>query len=315
MAKITATLRPGARAMADPQHLEIINQGKEAFHAWRKANEQRTLQLDGLSTELRGRDFTGWVLSQVDFSGSDLSGASFDGASVTNSTFRDAKLTRVKFGSVTLTACDLSGADFTEAVCRGGEWRQLKGLHRATGLETMNVAADPRYLDGSERPWLDRWCDWEQLRTFGRMPLFGLSYSVLILIPSYLYLLAWYNHQVDRLHSLNTPGDLAILQQLHKLPMPSRSLILLISTLMLALASTLYTLFCPSRIREFTKDVWCDQLNRSLLNYWPLAWQSRTLRAICGFCYTVGGLGALFVLIEKLADAARYIWEYNDGVM
>jgi hypothetical protein len=301
--------------MADPTHLEIINQGKEAYHTWRKTNEHSTLQLDGLSTELRGRDFSGWELIQVDFSGSDLTGANFEGSSISHSTFTNAKLTRAKLNTVKLTDCDVSGADFTEASCTNGEWRQLKGLHRATGLETMNVAADPLYLNGAKRPWLDRWCDWEQLRTFGRMPLFGLSYSVLILIPSYMYLLAWYNHQVDRLHSLNTPGDLAILQQLHKLPMPSRSLILLISTLMLALASTIYTLFCPSRIREFTKDVWCDQLNRSLLHYWPIAWQNRTLRVICGFCYTVGGLGALFVLIEKLADAARYIWEYNDGVM
>ncbi len=146
------------------------------------------------------------------------------------------------------------------------------------------------------------------------MPLFGLSYSVLTLIPAYIYLLAWYNSQVEKLHELPTTGDLSILQHLHKLPLPSRSLILLISTILLAVASTLYTLFCPSRIREFTKDVWCDQLNRSLLNYWPLAWQHRHLRAVSGFCYLVGGVGALSILIEKLGNAAVYIWKHSDGL-
>ena len=69
------------------------------------------------------------------------------------------------------------------------------------------------------------------------------------------------------------------------------SLVLLVSTVLLAIASTLYTFFSPSRIKEFSRDQWCDQLGRSLLHYWPLAWQHRWMRLICFACYTLGGIG------------------------
>ena len=96
---------------------------------------------------------------------------------------------------------------------------------------------------------------------------------------------------------------------LHELPIPTRSLILFGSTVLLAVASTIYTLACPSRIKEFTKDVWRDQLERPLLHYWPFAWQYRTLRLICWVCYIAGGIGALYVLAVKVGNAGVYIWQ------
>jgi hypothetical protein len=38
---------------------------------------------------------------------------------------------------------------------------------------------------------------WERLRTVGRLPLFGLSYTALILIPIVFYGLAFYNSKVE----------------------------------------------------------------------------------------------------------------------
>jgi hypothetical protein len=56
------------------------------------------------------------------------------------------------------------------------------------------------------------------------------------------------------------------------------------STILLAVGSTLYTFFCPSRIKEFSCDQWCDQLGHSLLHYWPLAWKHRYIRLTCAAC-------------------------------
>jgi hypothetical protein len=86
---------------------------------------------------------------------------------------------------------------------------------------------------------------------------------------------------------------------------------LLISTGLLAVASTLYTFFAPSRIKEFSRDQWCDQLGRPLLHYWPLAWKHRYIRLICAACYALGGGGALWVLGTKVGHTGWFIWRHS----
>jgi hypothetical protein len=105
------------------------------------------------------------------------------------------------------------------------------------------------------------------------------------------------------LHRLAHP----ILERLHRRPIPSLSLVLLVSTILLAMGSTLYTLRCPSRIKEFSRDQWCDQLGRSLLHYWPFAWKERYVRLVCAACYALGGLGAAWVLGTKVWYTALFI--------
>lgn len=75
----------------------------------------------------------------------------------------------------------------------------IKGAQFAKNLDTVIVSQDPKFFDRCERKWPERWCDWERLRTFGRMALFGVSYSMLIFIPTYCFIVALYNSQVDKL--------------------------------------------------------------------------------------------------------------------
>jgi hypothetical protein len=100
-------------------------------------------------------------------------------------------------------------------------------------------------------------------------------------------------------------------EHLQVLPLPRLSLVLLVSTVLLAIASTLYTFFCPSRIKEFSRDQWCDQLGRSLMHYWPLAWKHRRIRLICAACYVLGGVGALWVIGSKVWGTAVFIWNHS----
>ncbi len=152
----------------------------------------------------------------------------------------------------------------------------------------------------------------------GRLSLFGLSYSALILIPIVFYGLALYNDKINLVctwaeqftalpdHPLRRLAPF-LLERLHPHPIPSQSFLLLLSTLLLAVASTLYAFFCPSRIKEFSRDQWCDQLNRSLLHYWPFVWKHRYIRLACAACYALGGAGALWVLGIKVWQTALFI--------
>jgi hypothetical protein len=273
---------------------------------------------------LSNADFTRANFRQADLSGANLSGT---------------RLMRANLQDTFLSGANITKANFFEATCIRGDWDSLKGLASALNLETIVVHESPKYLESSKRSWIDRRCSWEQLRTFGRLPLFGASYTVLIFIPIWIFITTWYNHQIDELRKWPGPhgqvsgqGSIAgrqmdvhvegkaetqgpngqwISQHLHKLPIPPLYSLLFISTILLAVASTTYVIFCPSRIREFTKDGWCDELKNPLLHYWPFTWRQRPLRVFCGACYVVGGLGDSVVLAAKLYNAGVYILTYT----
>jgi hypothetical protein len=102
-----------------------------------------------------------------------------------------------------------------------------------------------------------------------------------------------------------------VLDRLHPRPIPSLSFVLLVSTILLAVGSTLYTFFCPSRVKEFSRDQWCDQLGHSLLHDWPLAWKHRYIRLAFAACYALGGTGALWVLSTKVWHTAWFILKHS----
>ena len=272
------------------------------------------------SAILPSSNFNDTSCLKTDFTSATLENCSFHKAVAKDAIFRESRLAGASLVETDLESADVHSADFLESKFYGPKLRHLKNASSARNLESTDVSSErarPLYFDHCIRDWVDRYCDWESLRTFGRMPLFGLSYSVLIFIPAYCYVIAWYNSQIERFRSASLDSSaggfhaqIAITHHLEKLPLPSLSLLLLGSTLLLAIASTIYTFFCPPRVKEFTRDVWCDQLGRPLVHYWPYSWKYRRIRMACGILYVLGGSGALIVLGTKVWKAGVYIVEH-----
>ncbi|MEM7245000.1 MAG: pentapeptide repeat-containing protein [Acidobacteriota bacterium] len=242
-----------------------------------------------------------------------------------------ANLVEARLANANLTMANLAEANLT-----GAEFGKAKGLREALLAETCRAEpGGPSQFETVERRGLDRHWDWERVRVFGRLPLFGVSYAALILVPVMMYLLAFYNARVADLNELGvkttaalqnypatTPKENAqrdallavadFLQGAERQAIPSQSFLLLVSTVLLAIASTVYTIACPSRVKEFSRDQWCDQLKQPLIHYWPMCWRSAPLRVVCLVCYTLGGLGALWVLAVKVFRAGRYILEHSE---
>jgi len=266
--------------------------------------------------------------NQCDMTGTLFRWANLSGAELVRSRLCRVDLFRAGLSNSRLDEADVAGADFHEADINDSLWQDIQNLAGARNLPTTRIADghDPKYVDTYAPPFFERWCSWEKIRTFGRLPLFGVSYAAVILIPTYIYFRAWYNTQAaavrHRLGAVEAKADAAGLEetsekivalstQVHDLPMPSWSLITFISCVLLAVASTLYAIWCPSRIREFTRDVWRDQLRKPLIHYLPFSWQRRWLRVTCMLCYVVGGGLAVIVLVRKLGSAGLYIWEHS----
>jgi Pentapeptide repeats (8 copies) len=284
---------------------------------------------DLCKADLRRADLREAKLWRATLRGADLENANLYTAGLHGADLENANLHAADLREADLRRTDLRGANLREALLAGANMRDVWGAYWAHGLEATRFtptsgrgSSDAFYFETCIRFWPERWLDWERLRLWGRLPLFGPSYSALILILIIFYGLDLYNDYVKLVRAwaeqVRAQPDLSlhrlavlVLERLQQRPIPQQSLQLFFSTILLAVGSTLYTLKCPSRIKEFSQDQWCDQLGHSLVHYWPLAWQYRYIRLVCAACYVLGSAGALWVLLTKVCWGLRFILKYS----
>jgi len=250
---------------------------------------------------------------RFDFSGLNLGSINFSNCVLAGSSFKDATLHECDF-----TGSDWSGCDFENALLNGGKLGKIKNAHKALNLTTAKANGFATEFETVVRPWWKK-LDWELVGTVGKLPLFGVSTTALIAMPIYFYLLSLYNHSLKIVkHSLetslsNTPASpLAMaFSRLPTLPIPSLSLVALISALSLAIASGLYSFFCPSLPKQFSSLQWRYELERSPLPYLAESWSRQWIRMLCIVLYIIGGVSGAYVLTVKLYQTFVYL--YRDG--
>jgi Pentapeptide repeats (8 copies) len=118
--------------MAIVEHLNILQQGTDAWNEWRRTNPH--IKPDLSTARLRGRHFEGYDFSDTDLSGVDLSEArlvrtkfakaNLSNSNLTEANLREAKMNDVDFESANLMFADLSWADLSGAKL---SWAELFG--------------------------------------------------------------------------------------------------------------------------------------------------------------------------------------------
>ena len=163
------------KTMANPAHLEIMEQGKEAWDRWREENPEIKPDLRGLgSDEIGGRielDLSGWDLRDVDMwrvffirpdlrnadlRGADLSkatiavgdlrGANLSGAYAIEANIGCSNFSGLDLTGVNLNGADLSGSDFSGATLSGTGFRKANlsqaNFSRSTLIDVDLTKAD-----------------------------------------------------------------------------------------------------------------------------------------------------------------------------
>jgi hypothetical protein len=231
--------------------------------------------------------------------------------------FKRSQLRGASFVAAQLDQANFHGASLLESRVDGASFDKASGLQRSLHLETVRIEELlPKYLETAVLPSIDRVLSWDRLRVIGKLPLFGASYSALLLMPFLVYLLEIFNGRVNQIRNAvanvsanGRGGELAnaLLRHLHTEPVPRLSFVLFLCTIVLAIGATIHVILCPPRIKEFSKEQWQDQLGRSLIHYLPFSWKHRWARIVCAICYAVGGGGVLFVLLTKIIGALVYL--------
>ncbi len=118
--------------MANPEHLEILKQGVEAWNPWRKQNPETKpdlsaadlVQGDLAFANLRGADLTGANLADADLTGANLVQADLPQADLELANLHEAKLREADLHRAKLYCADLAQADLAQANLR---WADLRG--------------------------------------------------------------------------------------------------------------------------------------------------------------------------------------------
>lgn len=237
--------------------------------------------------------------------------------------FRECSFSRIELEDCRFQGCVFIDCRFDASVSMERVWfDECYGLEVSAGLHRVRVVGSPsenhhlaEAIADLPFPFAMRHWSWERLRTFGLLPLFGVSLSALVAVPAAMGLLAVYNRQVGAWHGWAAEHAGAapfaalvrFIERLEPAAVPSLSLVLLLATLLLGIASTIFSFFCPPRIKEFSLERWTDELQQHSVNYIPLSWTRPVLRCIAGACYWLGGSLAGLVLLSKIISAGWFI--------
>jgi uncharacterized protein YjbI with pentapeptide repeats len=132
--------------MADQSHLDILQQGVEAWNSWRKRNPSMDPDLSGVNlwgANLSGADLSGADLSGVDFSRVDLSGTNLSRANLWGVDLSGVDLSEVDLSEAILSGVDLSEAILSEANLSGVD---LSGVD----LSGANLSSLPFAIIGAD---------------------------------------------------------------------------------------------------------------------------------------------------------------------
>jgi uncharacterized protein YjbI with pentapeptide repeats len=111
--------------MANPENLELLQQGVDVWNAWRA--EQPSVLPDLSKAELRGANLAGANLTEANLIEADLSGANLIGADLSRAKLRGAKLSGANLSGAVLYGASLFRANL------GGEFRANLGGANLSG--------------------------------------------------------------------------------------------------------------------------------------------------------------------------------------
>lgn len=196
---------------------------------------------------------------------------------------------------------------------------RVRGLETSAGLEAVKTEGKVDELSDDLRyatlPWWCKcWSPWASLRSVGSLPFFGISYAAFPALVALIAVVNVYNEQVTVWHAAAQAraSDPSVLEHwsrsMRRITLSYETVVLLLSSVLLMIASTIYALRCPDRIKEFSLERWETELGNHACNYVPLSWRYPVYRWIALVCYALGRTGALLILVWRLIVALQQAW-------
>lgn len=240
------------------------------------------------SCTIRAADFSDSKLDDVKFEKCNLYGSKLEKSVFNKVSIDDSELNRVDFSYATILA-EFNGCDFS----------QTKWLKTVIGSRTSfnNITFNKGHLvqnDFSEQIIRSK-LSWSTIRFMSTFPLFGVSWAAL------LFSLI----MVNTIEVINTSQFIQFIK--YPIPIPNDTLTIIVSAMMLAMGTTLYKIFCPHRIQEFSETEWVEAQHHPRILYIEKDLKHFDWYMLSLFFLSVGGLIALCLAGHRLVMAIGYI--------
>ncbi len=315
------------------RHSSLYNANMEGV----KGHNAVLHDVDMRGASIKNAVFDGVVFENVKSSRINAEYAHFVGATLSHIDFYGGTLARAKLTSACLEQSDLREADLRHAILNGAnlsrarlQKAKLDGVHlertnfvRAQGLYGKDRAladvdsiAIHHIQDAVFRHNSDK-VGWDTLRSIGSLKIFGISYLTVVIIVSYVAVAAQFNaaaaHARDvasgfiQAETSHTEMWSRVLSRLPDLPVPGHLGRQLVATLCLAIAATIYALFCPAEIKEANEVKWTRELDQPLWEYRAANWSRMKMRYACAVLFALGGAHSLFYLAKRAYHAGLYL--------
>lgn len=315
-----ANLRGTDLCGADLSHAKLIyansSRGNNAFQsifnrAIDMSYSERAhfgMQHSGIQTNVGETNLRGADLTSADLTRAELVLGNLEDADLKDATVVGANLTGAILANANLTGADfshskLSHANMESALCERTIFVGTDGLYGLFPAKTVEVrgAANATY----SRPW--DLLTWARIRATGSLPLFGVSYTGIILIWIWATSVDFLNRIHERLQQSALATEFEWFDKLPDVPLPKHMGFTLIALLLLAIGSTLYKLLCPEAIQESSESRYCLQLKQPLIAYRSLSSSRLVARWVTTICYLIGGPWVVYLLSKRIWEALRIL--------
>ena len=220
----------------------------------------------------------------------------FEKLILTNSVFINTDLS-----NTSLNSADLRGVQFkTQSNLTNTTWSKTK-INRLTNFtrakfENHSITRDESQNIKFSSIFQTLLFNWKSTRALGSLPVFEISW---ILFLGSLFL-------VNSISRINNASP-AIFDGFNRIPIPTDIELLIISSLLLVIGSTVYKIYCPEQIKQFTEAEWVYEHKHPRQEYLSQSLQRPLLQAISILTLLSGGLIGLYLVIVRLIDAIHYI--------
>ena len=266
----------------------------------------------------------GVILAEADLTGADLTRCQLQHADLKNATLKIAKLADASLQNSDLECANLTKANFRNAKFNGANlaWVTLRDasmqladisdcdvngalLHRTKGMVGGDRVLDQGLRNGANVrfSYLIDVMPWSRIRAFGKLPLFGVSYTGIVSIWLFSICLRFYNDFV-RIHGLKYIQHLYPTEQLPpRLVADPYMKWTLMAFSLLAVGATTYKVTCPAIVQESSLTRWVHELDKPRIEYQCLAYSRLSFRLVAAFSYLAGGVWLFWLLIRRVIDA------------
>ena len=108
------------------------------------------------------------------------------------------------------------------------------------------------------------------------------------------------NHRLEQVKLLELPEWMVWIKSVDQIPLPRDMGFTFIALFVLAVAATLYKVFCPTQIQESSEIRWVHEVKQNFLTYYSLSYSQFSIRWLTAICYGIGSPWILFLLGRRM---------------